>query len=38
MNNQVTINKDNILNAYQQATEEQKKLLENMFGKDIFSA
>ena len=36
MNNQVTINKDNILNAYKQATEEQKELLENMFGKDIF--
>lgn len=36
MNNQVTINKDNILNAYQHATEEQKKLLENMFGKDMF--
>ena len=31
MNNQVTINKDNILNAYKQATEEQKELLENMF-------
>lgn len=36
MNNQITINKENILNAYQQATEEQKELLENMFGKDIF--
>lgn len=36
MNNQVTINKDNILNAYKQATEEQKELLENMFGKDLF--
>ena len=36
MNNQLTINKDNILNAYQQATEEQKELLENMFGKDMF--
>ena len=36
MNNQVTINKENILNAYQQATEEQKELLENMFGKDMF--
>lgn len=36
MNNQVTINKDNILNAYQQATEEQKELLEHLFGKDIF--
>ena len=36
MNNQVTINKENILNAYKQATEEQKELLRNMFGKDIF--
>ena len=38
MNNQVTINKENILNAYQQATEEQKELLENMFGKDMFQS
>ena len=36
MNNQVTINKDNILNAYKQASEDQKVLLENMFGKDMF--
>ena len=36
MNNQVTIDKDNILNAYKQATEEQKELLENIFGKDMF--
>lgn len=36
MNNQVTINKENILNAYQQATEEQKELLRNMFGKEMF--
>ena len=32
----ITINKENVLNAYQQATEEQKELLENMFGKDMF--
>ena len=36
MNNQVTINKDNILNAYKQATEEQKELLRGLFGEDIF--
>lgn len=36
MNNQVTISKENILNAYNQASEEQKVLLENMFGKDMF--
>ena len=36
MNNQVIINKNNILKAYQQASEEQKELLENMFGYDMF--
>lgn len=36
MNNQINIQKDNILNAYKDATNEQKKLLENLFGKDIF--
>lgn len=36
MNNQVTISKKNILNAYNQASGEQKALLENMFGKDMF--
>ena len=36
MYNQVTINKENIINAYQQATEEQKELLINMFGKSMF--
>lgn len=36
MNNQVTISKENILNAYNQASGEQKALLENMFGKEMF--
>lgn len=36
MNSQITINKENILNAYNQASGEQKALLENMFGKDMF--
>ena len=36
MNNQVTINKDNILEAYYHASEEQKELLRGLFGKDIF--
>ena len=36
MNNQITINKENILNAYNQASGEQKALLENMFDKDMF--
>lgn len=36
MNNQVTINKDNILEAYYHASEEQKELLMGLFGEDIF--
>lgn len=36
MNSQITINKENILKAYNQASGEQKALLENMFGKDMF--
>ena len=36
MNSQITINKENILKAYKHASEEQKALLENMFGKDMF--
>lgn len=36
MNSQITINKENILNAYNQASGEQKALLENIFGKDMF--
>lgn len=36
MENQITIQKENVLNAYNQASEEQKALLENMFGKEIF--
>lgn len=36
MENKVTIDKKNILQAYNQATVEQKALLENLFGKDMF--
>lgn len=36
MEEEISINRENVLNAYQQATEEQKSLLENMFGKDMF--
>ena len=36
MDNQITIQKENILNAYNQASGEQKSLLENLFGKDMF--
>lgn len=36
MDTQVTIAKETILNAYNQASAEQKELLENIFGKDTF--
>lgn len=36
MENQITIQKENVLQAYNQATAEQKELLEDMFGKDMF--
>lgn len=36
MEEKITIQKENVLNAYNQASEEQKALLENMFGKDMF--
>ena len=36
MENKITIPKDNLLNSYNQASGEQKSLLENMFGKDMF--
>ena len=36
MGNRITIQKENVLNAYRKASEEQKALLENMFGKDMF--
>lgn len=36
MGDKITVQKEDILNAYNQASEEQKTLLENMFGKDIF--
>lgn len=36
MKDKISIQKEKVLNAYQQATEEQKALLENMFGKDMF--
>lgn len=35
MEDKITIKKENILNAYREASEEQKALLENMFGKEI---
>ena len=36
MEEKISIQKENVLNAYKQASEEQKALLENMFGKDVF--
>ena len=36
MEEKISIKKENVMNAYQQASEEQKALLENMFGKDMF--
>ena len=37
MEEKISIQKKNVMNAYKQATEEQKALLENMFGKDVFN-
>ena len=36
MEDKITIQKENILNAYKHASKEQKILLENIFGKDVF--
>ena len=36
MGDKVTIQKENLLKAYNQASEEQKALLENLFGKETF--
>ena len=37
MKEKISINRERVLNAYKQATEEQKTMLENMFGKDVFN-
>lgn len=36
MDNQISIQKENVLNAYKNGNQDQKALLENLFGKDIF--
>ena len=36
MEEKISSKKEYVLNAYKQATEEQKALLENMFGKEMF--
>lgn len=38
MEEKISIQRENVLNAYRQASEEQKALLENMFGKDVFQS
>ena len=36
MENQINIQKENVLNAYKNGNQDQKSLLEELFGKDIF--
>ena len=36
MDNQINIQKENVLNAYKSGNQDQKALLENLFGRDIF--
>ena len=37
MEERISIKRENVMNAYKRASEEQKALLENMFGKDVFN-
>lgn len=36
MDNQINIQKENVLNAYKSGNQDHKALLENLFGRDIF--
>ena len=36
MEEKISIKRENVLTAYEGASKEQKTLLENMFGKDVF--
>ena len=36
MDNQINIQKENVLNAYENGNQDQKTFLENLFGKDMF--
>ena len=36
MEEKISIKRENVMNAYKRASKEQKALLENMFGKDMF--
>ena len=38
MKEKISIQREDVLNAYRKASEEQKALLENMFGKDMFKS
>ena len=38
MEEKISIQKENVLTAYRKASEEQKALLENMFGKEMFQS
>ena len=38
MKTEITINKDKLLAAYNGASDEQKQLLESMYGKDTFKS
>ena len=38
MEEKISINKENVLNAYKQATKEQKTLLENLFDLDMLKS
>lgn len=38
MDNQINIQKENIINAYENGNQDQKALLENLFGKDTFQS
>ena len=35
MEEKISIKRENVMNAYKHASEEQKTLLESMFGKDM---
>ena len=36
MDNQINIQKENVLNAYKNGNQDQKAFLEELFGKDMF--
>ena len=38
MEERISIKRENVMDAYKRASEEQKALLENMFGNDMFKS